>query len=807
MVKQKNEEVLTKFSIDDEGNLVIAKWGATITTYTYQDKSGNKLSEAQKQNIPQENVYEDVSNLDISLYSLPVNYKQYIKKYIMNYGFLSDLLVVTNNVNFCLDVAQMAVDSKIVFNLKEELRTVDTTSKTDYTQTKLLYDYIDYQVSGQISDEAGGTTIYETGTDKLINLNGNHINESYENYIINEDYTRGEKFTYTIVQQTHTENCGYDLDISEIDSWFLKYKKKYSTPTLEQKSSGSESEKKGQFSQEFETVANNSIQNDDDVQAFIKLKEAKYRNDYPEVETIECNVTELIVKQKVKTDEYVKHSSIRTSYKFGEDEEETDTTETRFKNIEYVNGQTVYTPKDENGNPEIGFLSIYDRYINNDEDLFLENDSEKMLFELLESDSQTSGISDIIKYLLYVYDGIDRGVKDLDKTFKVIDISLSGGSIGASAFGCNLTKEEFIAATEQYQGDSILATLAELFYDTCAEYNVNPCLAYVWAAYESGWGKSAVEDKNLFQMGTYTDQTSGFKYNSYEDSIRAFCEWLVEAADVSSNLYSFCMSRAEEYATVNNKFKGRPDNNIYALLSTFANVGYVHNGNTRACIRMTYDYLNDGIYECNHTDDEPVTMQERADYMDFIISSRIDLSKKIFGVDCFLGHGSIVEAAYEVADYFMNSGVDVHYAAAHKNGNNIVLPDQHNIQACWDLPIKSPDTYGIVCTTFVNLALWKSGLIDTETINTFALHSPILSAMAMESLEGWEVITDASELQEGDIVYTAEPAHTWIYMEGDKMLDQTYCVINSDGYDSRGVLKDASWGIAGFTKAFRYVGE
>lgn len=869
MINSTNNSALNKFSVDSKGNIVIAKASSNIIKHEYQGANGSGLSETEMAKIETE---DDVEEYIMKEYTIPVNSEQYLSKYIASYGFLSDLLIATQNVNFCLEIAEIALNSKIVLNIKEEKTVTNTYEKTNYSQTTLEYDYVSYQVTGynileewksvasgsgspngnstlsvygwngSVNASEGSKTFEWTYNDEDYELNytsspekwslsrcevvektessspkkvgtqelivGGHISESYENYAIDEDYTSKKEYNYTVITETSSINYKYDIDISEIDCWYLTYKRPYTPPKVTTTPISPPEDVDGEFPEEAtvvqETTNNASIIGSNAaVSGFIERKEQEYINNNPEVDEAECVITGLTIKSKSKTSSKVQeYEGARTTYKFG-DESELDTTQVQFKNMEYVNNIPTYTSKGEKG-----FLYVYDKYITGGIDLCLKNDAEKELFEMLEVNEETVNVSDVMRFLLYVYDGIDRGITDLDKTFKVIDIStVSKGGIGVSAFGCNLTKEEFIAATEKYQGDSILATLAELFYDICTlpEYNVNPCLAYTWAAYESGWGKSAVDDKNLFQMGTYTDQTSGFRYDSYEDSIKAFCQWVVNASDPSTNLYSFCYTRAEDYATVNNKFKGTPDNNIYALFSTYANVGYVHNGNTRACIKNAYNYLNDGIYECNHADDDPPTMQERADYMDWIISSRIDLAKTIFGIDCFVGHGSLVEAAYEVADHFMNSGVTVHYAAKHKGGNNIILPDQHNIQACYDLPFERPETYGIVCTTFVNLAIWKAGLIDTETMNTFAIHSPIRSAVSMQSLDGWEIIDSADELQEGDVVWSE--GHTWIYMDGDKMLDQSYCVINSSGADTRGVLKDARGALAGFKKGFRYVGS
>lgn len=772
MVAQKDKNVLNKFSLDEEGNLAIARWGSNTTTYTYLDENGNKLSDADKQKIAEENILEDINDLNISLYSLPINYKQYIAKYITNYGFLSDLLTTTDNVDFCEDIAQLAFNSKIVFNLKEELTTFDTYSKHVCTQTTLLYDYIKYEVSGEkeiktpvweqetfgtgspsnsktLKDDygwtnsslvnsstssAGGTMTYQwsyenvdykldysftrSGTTRwilykkniettytdlpketninaegdLINLNQNHIKEEYSGYTIDEDYTRKEVFKYIIQETSHSESNKYDLDISEIDCWFLKYNREYPNPTKETQTDGMNTDRQGQFPEEFNIVIDNTsdskqIKNDVDVQDFISEREEQYEEDYPEAKNIECEVNNLTVKQKIKTDDSVQYSSTTNIYSFGE--EEADTTKVKFKNVEYINGQPSYTLKDENGNEEIGFLSIYKTYRQNGVDLYLENDAEKKFFKLLEANGQTIGIVDTMKYLLYVCDGIDRGVTNLDQTFTVIDITLISGG-GISPFGTNLTREEFIAAAQEYCGaDSLFADLADDFYDVCTlpQYNVNPCLAFAWAGVESGFGGSAPYN-NLFGMGIGNGMSSGVKYDSYADSIEGFCKWVVNAATPGTSSYEGANSKGQEFANVNEIFQGTPERNIYVLFSRYAYLGDTHivdeknsyesedarynyykeNGSTwgaggRIQIYYMYEhFLYTGEYStrCTHKyGTDPTTLQEKADYAQYTVGKRVELAKDIFGNDVFLGEEGFFQElndGYRVGIYTSRSG-------------------------------------------------------------------------------------------------------------------------------------------------------
>ena len=707
LIRQGNNEALEKFSIDDNGNLVIAKYNSSTIKYTYQSESGKELSDADMARINEENIGEDVDELTIKEYELTVNYMQYIKKYIASYGLLVDLLIETNNAEFCLEIAELALNSKIVINIREEQVDTYTYDLTNYTQTTLLYDYVAYELRGytvtesweQITSGEGEVpkiygevpdlnqkkgvytwsflgenykldyensltklkwTLYkktqtetatakETGPKALIV--GEHVSESYDGYTIDENCTAKEIFTYNVIKEESTTNFKYEIDISEIDCWYLVYNKTYTQPTKQVKTFPAPEGVNGQYPQEAsiiqeETDDSSIINGDEHVVAFIEQKKKDFLDQNPSVNTIEGGATSLEIKGKSKTDSKVlEYEETRTIYCFG-DETNIDTTKVQFKNVEYVDNKPTFTPEGEKG-----FLYIYDKYVNMDIDLFLQNDAEKELFEILEADAETAIASDIIKFLLYVYDGIDRGVTDLDKTFKVIDMTLMEfTNTLKNTFGCNISRDEFINSAQAY-GESILSGLAAQIYDICTSYGVNPCIAYGWAALESVFGENAVDDKNLFPMGSRNGATSGFKNDpdSYEESIEDFCQWVVNAADPSSSQYSSNYTRAQEYATVNSKFKGTPETNMYALFSTYLWVGDTHTPDARAYIKNTYEFLNNGVYECNHADSDETTLKERADYMQYQVELRIKIAEEVFGEKIFVGGNGNFETIDNIA--------------------------------------------------------------------------------------------------------------------------------------------------------------
>lgn len=891
--EQKNQSLLNKFTLNEDGELVIARLSTSNTTYSYLNESGGQLSAAELQQIPEENMLEDVQNTYV-VASQPLNHKQFINRYIMTYGFLSDLLIITDNVDFCLELADLALNNKLIINVKEELTITNTETTTNFTQTTLLYDYIKYEVSGQKrvyswsnikqgdgnprdeetlvtiygwdpemeptnvqGSSSGGTTTYEwshrgssyqlkftstltrqnwtlyrrvmsyqnltternvSAQGDLINLENNHITESYdgdEGYTINEGYTDKEIFKYTRKANTYSESRSYKFEISEIDSWYIKYNKQYEEPVHETKSSSGGIQENGQFPQEKETVqeptTNSSIINSDEhVVDFIDYREDKYKDDYPEAVNINCNVTELTIKQRVKTDFVETYESTTNKYKFGE--EIADTTEAKIKNVEFVNSQPTYTSTGADGNPEIGFLSIYDRYRKAEVDLFLQDDAEKRLFGLLESDSETASKSNIIKYLLYVYDGQDRGVTSLQ--IKIIDISKLMRVNGKST-------ENYIKAWENgglWLYETGQSDVIPTNYLTEDEIN--------YIVYEDG---SAGHNNIAYGWATFisNDKNVRTHHPVYGDGYYNWKEAFASEGIIVENLYEGAyVDKLAADAVFYNVILPNFENAVDSYLETNLPEYEFTQAQKDALISVNYQYGNiigfDEVYKSAINEDGTLdgeklrnwsrfnysgTVNDRkyANWLLFTEGKYIDRS----GNEIQIGYGSIVEAAYAVADHFMYSGVDVHYSGndvdiAANNGRHCVYS---NIQGSWDLPIEQPERYGVVCATFVALAIWQAGLVDTETMNQYGYNAcGGIDELLTKSkyADEWEIIVNWDDLQEGDIVYMK--GHVFIYMEGEKCLDQNYCVISSRGRDLRGMLLDASAYRYDFIRGYRYIG-
>ena len=466
-----NVELLNKFSINEEGNLVVARKIETETTYEYLDEKEEKLSEEDKEKILEEYKKENIP-LTITVSEEELEKAQFntkISNYTMNYGVLSDLLIVTQNVDFCLELAELAFNSKIVINVQEQKAETETIYKTNYTQTNLLYDYIDCETYDKLAsyendpreDEIWKTdyefpnelltnslpimwTVQEVETeitnyylkydeedkkwilyykicpvDKEIENSSPVLIENKYDENLDEKYTGEEEFKYIIVETfNYKSNINY-FEIVEVDTWYAKYKKQYQDKTIERKTTPNSYEgepSKPQYTEEAKVILDTrdqkEINSDKHVTLYINKMNSQTSNT-----DINYIASHLTVKQKVKTVKQTSYNSKSTIYGF--ENNDVDTTHVQLKNIEYTNKSKTFTSKDS-----VGFLSIYDKYIKSGVDLFLQDDAEIHLFELLESDETdviTWSASQKIKFLLFIYDGVDRGVTEI--TVPLYDIN------------------------------------------------------------------------------------------------------------------------------------------------------------------------------------------------------------------------------------------------------------------------------------------------------------------------------------------------------------------------------------------------
>lgn len=839
MRQEGNEKLLGYFTIDDSDNLMIVKWSSTQTEYSYE---GDVQETEKKKEVEEEYYFPEPDKIP---------YKQYISKYTMPYDFLTTFLATIKNVDFCKGLANLAFNSKIVLTLQEELTVTKTVEKTNYTITTGTRKTIDYNVSPL--EYSSGILI------EKIEDNG-------------EKFTSIENREYIETSTTTNKTNTYDFEITEADIWYAHYTKTYTASTSTKKSEELKTESKGVYKDiKEETIGDSTtIGNDSDVGEFKTNKEIEHRNrgdlpygtwdsagvwpfteKYTDVTIIDPsskimlnNINSVKINDDVvSTEEITKgvdrfsvHKDSRYSvrefsfsdgsnWKFNNDgghlylvincdvtklfiqtKEKTDTNT-------QINRDITSYPKDPNPVTKVEeckkdekFLKVYDE---NQKARDSMNSIGAWVFSTLDKNEKTIKLADVLRLLLYRYDGTNYGLTQEEIDSLLNEMGNNGAITGfysvenISAFGCTLTKDEFVKLVKEYKKDNStyqtnMAANAEIFYDTCTQYNVNPVIAFAHACLETGYGGS-IPDNNYFGMAVYNGQNAGSKYNSPQDSIKAYCNWVITNGTIGTSANASNMQRAQSWSKYNKKLEGTPDSNIYVLY-----VRYSYLGDTHLCDEPDFDhpkgtdyYKDNGstwgaggriyIYEmykdkgykqlCGHSNaTDPTSAQERADYAVYSMDKRINIAKDIFGETIVTGEigEQMMKAAEAIRLHCVRNGYTYNYS----------VPDyDEGVKSLWNKK-------NVACASYVAWVLAEVGYEDE--INKCYFRGATNLGEYLEYTLGFKRVS-YDNMQAGDIIVWPEH-HTQMYAGNGYWYNggstSGACPVKYSKYDARDVFSD-----------------
>ncbi len=286
------------------------------------------------------------------------------------------------------------------------------------------------------------------------------------------------------------------------------------------------------------------------------------------------------------------------------------------------------------------------------------------LFQIIATNTSTSDMLDLLKFLLFQATGTNYGVTnyDVNEYLNRYDGTTSvAGTL--DIFDTSMSREEFMRITladnnASKFGEEVLGT----FYDVSVEMGINPVIVVAHAALETGWGDNLSGSYNYFGYAAYNGK-KGKSYSSVEESVVDYCEWLINSSTPGTSQYGQRLERAQLYSTENSIFNGTPDTNIYALYSQYAYLGDTHGmDNPTGSPDSLSSYIGgdsnsgDGgryyifdmygheeyVHVCGDNEghkhaSDPTTTKEQADYAEYAMNKRLDIAKDIFGNSIFVG--------------------------------------------------------------------------------------------------------------------------------------------------------------------------
>ncbi len=254
MVESSDEDVLNYFTVDEDGNLVYAKWD-----YIEVDVEGTYPDE----------VEQDARSEDRAEYIITtgkIAYSEYVKKYTMPFDFLVQLLVILEDPEFCEELVEYVLNSKIIINIQEEETVTVTTEVQNYTVHNKDEKYIDYSISEYAEIESNSDYLLSNTTDDEGNECTNYSSEEYQ---------------VTVTQEYISHS--YSLEIIEADVWIGHYIKTYaSSSSTTEGPNTTETEELGEYQDSGDVITtttfNSATESDEDVQEFKQEREEYYSN-------------------------------------------------------------------------------------------------------------------------------------------------------------------------------------------------------------------------------------------------------------------------------------------------------------------------------------------------------------------------------------------------------------------------------------------------------------------------------------------------------------------------------------------------
>lgn len=266
-VTANDTKALDYFTLDNQGNALIAYYNTTTETLTTNDDI--KISDY-TETLNDSNKQSDgnYSKTITTVSTIPINYKSVVEKYTMPFNYLWSLLVIGKDVNFVLELADLVENSQITISVYDNITTTEDVNTYTYKKETRTDKYARLFVADTYGLTGFATQRYWLSKDSP-NADGNY-NSKYEATYSKDDTD------YTVTHTIVTKRNDIKYDLTKADVWIVDYSKEYAfpdsiTPTVESNSANLD---------DTEYVLNNdtsknsnddsSLLNDSDAVAFAK---------------------------------------------------------------------------------------------------------------------------------------------------------------------------------------------------------------------------------------------------------------------------------------------------------------------------------------------------------------------------------------------------------------------------------------------------------------------------------------------------------------------------------------------------------
>lgn len=199
-IKSSDEKVLDYFTLDSDGNAIIAVKNEQKESLTTDDPSCNPSSYSQNLGGSGSGGSYSYEKVSIEKQSL-INYKMFVQQYTMPFQFLWSLLVIGQDKDFVLELADLVADSEIVISIYDNETRVDSTEV--YTREETI---------------------------KVKKKNENSIEQSNKgesNQVGAEDEYEEKTVTYTTTYKSTSITDTPEIALTKANVWIVDYEQEY----------------------------------------------------------------------------------------------------------------------------------------------------------------------------------------------------------------------------------------------------------------------------------------------------------------------------------------------------------------------------------------------------------------------------------------------------------------------------------------------------------------------------------------------------------------------------------------------------
>ncbi len=215
------KEVFNHFTLDEEGNLIIAQYTKEIQTSEWTDEADP--------NGELDQVYTKRT-----IYEQKLNYRDFVRNYTMPFNLLWAMVVYGKDVSFSNELAKLVIDSEVVIGIRDNVTTTVTTTIDKYLKEEKLKEYLYLTVRTLNLPSNISKTIRQYFYEYLIEPGNTTLKKSEitdDDYKENADKTALEGINESIFYEKTTVNTMISnsaaMQVEYVDSWFAEYKMEY----------------------------------------------------------------------------------------------------------------------------------------------------------------------------------------------------------------------------------------------------------------------------------------------------------------------------------------------------------------------------------------------------------------------------------------------------------------------------------------------------------------------------------------------------------------------------------------------------